>query len=129
MNAMKGLGIDNADASPESVMSMMQGMMTNLLSKDILYPSLKEIQERVSQCLLITRIYCSSSGSHNDLIVIEIRRGLAVVPHFLLCSAPFLTFRVPCDRRLICRRVKISIAFWKFNLWKQIENIRLGFTF
>jgi len=46
MNAMKGLGINDADASPENLMSMMQGMMTNLLSKDILYPSLKEIQMR-----------------------------------------------------------------------------------
>ena len=48
MNAMKGLGINDADASPENLISMMQGMMTNLLSKDILYPSLKEIQLRVS---------------------------------------------------------------------------------
>eukprot|EP00794_Sanderia_malayensis_P010843 gene10843-11995_t len=45
MNAMKGLGIDEADG-PEGLMSMMQGMMTNLLSKDILYPSLKEIQSK-----------------------------------------------------------------------------------
>ena len=52
MNAMKGLGINDADASPENLMSMMQGMMTNLLSKDILYPSLKEIQMRVSMLVI-----------------------------------------------------------------------------
>ena len=51
MNAMKGLGLDNAEESPENFISMMQGMMTNLLSKDILYPSLKEIQLRVSAIL------------------------------------------------------------------------------
>ena len=48
MNAMKGLGLENADASPDNFISMMQGMMANLLSKDLLYPSLKEIQMRVS---------------------------------------------------------------------------------
>ena len=52
MNAMKGLGINDADASSENLMSMMQGMMTNLLSKDILYPSLKEIQMRVSMLVI-----------------------------------------------------------------------------
>ena len=48
---MKGLGLDNSDANPENFISMMQGMMTNLLSKDILYPSLKEIQIKVSNFL------------------------------------------------------------------------------
>ena len=48
MNAMKGLGLEDPGSTPESFISMMQGMMTNLLSKDILYPSLKEIEGRVS---------------------------------------------------------------------------------
>ncbi len=48
LNAMKGLGMDGSEGGPEGLMSMMQGMMTNLLSKDILYPSLKEIQTKVS---------------------------------------------------------------------------------
>ncbi len=53
LDAMRGMGLDSAAGDPEGLMSMMQGMMTNLLSKDVLYPSLKEIQSKVSVLSLV----------------------------------------------------------------------------
>ena len=35
------------DTNGGGFMGMMQGMMQNLLSKDLLYPSLKEIEDKV----------------------------------------------------------------------------------
>ena len=47
LNAMKSFSIVDQDGNAEGLIGMMQGMMKNLLSKDILYPSLKEIQKTV----------------------------------------------------------------------------------
>ena len=45
MPGMPGMGGDGQDGA---FMGMMQGMMKSLLSKDVLYPSLKEITDKVS---------------------------------------------------------------------------------
>ena len=41
------MGIEDGQ---DGFMPMMQGMMKSLLSKDILYPSLKELSQKVSFC-------------------------------------------------------------------------------
>ena len=42
-----GDGDDAFLSNGDAFMGMMQGMMENLLSKDLLYPSLKEIKDKV----------------------------------------------------------------------------------
>lgn len=44
--AMEGLGMDEGDGEG-NILPIMQSIMQNLLSKDVLYPSLKEITEKV----------------------------------------------------------------------------------
>lgn len=41
-------GLDGEMEGGDAFMGMMQGMMENLLSKEMLYPSLKEIRDKVS---------------------------------------------------------------------------------
>ena len=55
---MGGAGASMDDSYPDgdAFMSMMQGMMENLLSKDLLYPSLKEIKDKVHCCYIVTLI-------------------------------------------------------------------------
>jgi len=53
---MSGMGdgaasMDDSFPDGDAFMSMMQGMMENLLSKDLLYPSLKEIRDKVLMLL------------------------------------------------------------------------------
>lgn len=49
--AMEGLGMDEGDGEG-NILPIMQSIMQNLLSKDVLYPSLKEITEKVWEFLL-----------------------------------------------------------------------------
>lgn len=44
--AMEGLGLEEGDGEG-NILPIMQSIMQNLLSKDVLYPSLKEITEKV----------------------------------------------------------------------------------
>lgn len=49
---LEGLGLDeNSEGGGEdgNILPIMQSIMQKLLSKDVLYPSLKEITEKVSQ--------------------------------------------------------------------------------
>ena len=46
MKMFSGMGLE-AGGPDEGFMPMMQNMMKTLLSKDVLYPSLKEISEKV----------------------------------------------------------------------------------
>lgn len=46
--AMEGLGMDEGDGEG-NILPIMQSIMQNLLSKDVLYPSLKEITEKVCE--------------------------------------------------------------------------------
>lgn len=43
---MEGLGMDEGDGEG-NILPIMQSIMQNLLSKDVLYPSLREITEKV----------------------------------------------------------------------------------
>ena len=40
---------DKADSSEEGLMKMMEGMMSTLLSKEILYPSLQDLVSQVRE--------------------------------------------------------------------------------
>jgi hypothetical protein len=56
-------GAGDEAAGDDEFMPMMKGMMKSLLSKDVLYPSLKDISAKVScldffTVLLATRIVC-----------------------------------------------------------------------
>jgi hypothetical protein len=52
LKAMADMGVDGQGADfSQGVFPMMQGMMMNLLSKDVLYPALDELREKV---------YCNS---------------------------------------------------------------------
>ena len=46
MRMFSGMGM-NGQGAGEGFMPMMQGMMKTLLSKEVLYPSLKEINDKV----------------------------------------------------------------------------------
>ncbi|EDL94679.1 rCG20208, isoform CRA_a [Rattus norvegicus] len=48
--AMEGLGMDEGDGEG-NILPIMQSLMQNLLSKDVLYPSLKEITEKYPEWL------------------------------------------------------------------------------
>lgn len=53
---LEGLGLDeNSEGTGEdgNILPIMQSIMQNLLSKDVLYPSLKEITEKVSLMLTV----------------------------------------------------------------------------
>lgn len=50
--AMEGLGMDEGDGEG-TILPIMQSIMQNLLSKDVLYPSLKEITEKVCELLFM----------------------------------------------------------------------------
>lgn len=50
--AMEGLGMDDGDGDG-NILPIMQSIMQNLLSKDVLYPSLKEITEKVCEFPLL----------------------------------------------------------------------------
>lgn len=47
LRSLSGLGLGGAEGDDTDFMPMMQDMMKNLLSKEVLYPSLKEISEKV----------------------------------------------------------------------------------
>ena len=49
---MEGLGMDEGDGEG-TILPIMQSIMQNLLSKDVLYPSLKEITEKVCELLFV----------------------------------------------------------------------------
>lgn len=62
MKMFSGMGLDGGDGSQDDgFMPMMQNMMKTLLSKEVLYPSLKEISEKVSLyiffCIYSTKRY------------------------------------------------------------------------
>lgn len=50
--AMEGLGMEEGDGEG-NILPIMQSIMQNLLSKDVLYPSLKEITEKVCELLFL----------------------------------------------------------------------------
>lgn len=50
--AIEGLGMDEGDGEG-NILPIMQSIMQNLLSKDVLYPSLKEITEKVCELLVL----------------------------------------------------------------------------
>lgn len=60
--AMEGLGMDEGDGEG-NILPIMQSIMQNLLSKDVLYPSLKEITEKVCELFLrvILVLHCINS--------------------------------------------------------------------
>jgi len=53
-------GGDAEGAGDDEFMPMMQGMMKNLLSKDILYPSLKEISTKVGFYIFLLLVIIQS---------------------------------------------------------------------
>ena len=50
-NTQSGELFGDDEEEEEKLIKMMQGMMSSLLSKDVLYPSLKELCKPVSHCL------------------------------------------------------------------------------
>ena len=64
MQAGMGSCGGSEDTNGDGFMGMMQGMMQNLLSKDLLYPSLKEIEEKVHfvfyLVICVTLLYTSN---------------------------------------------------------------------
>ncbi|XP_054855528.1 peroxisomal biogenesis factor 19 [Eublepharis macularius] len=54
---MEGLCLEEGDGGEGNLLPLMQGIMRNLLSKDVLYPSLKEITDKYPEWL---RSHCDS---------------------------------------------------------------------
>ena len=61
--AIEGLGMDEGDGEG-NILPIMQSIMQNLLSKDVLYPSLKEITEKVCELLFLLFLLFSSVSTH-----------------------------------------------------------------
>ncbi len=59
LKAIADMGVDGQDADfNQGIFPMMQGMMMNLLSKDVLYPALDELRTKVHvNYFLIYNIY------------------------------------------------------------------------
>ena len=58
LKAMSDMRVDGEDANfNEGIFPMMQGMMMNLLSKDVLYPALDELRTKVNYLLYVTAFY------------------------------------------------------------------------
>lgn len=49
MGAFNSMGLGGGEGGEGEFMPMMQGMMKSLLSKEVLYPSLKEISGKVHE--------------------------------------------------------------------------------
>ena len=57
---LEGLDLDEngeRDGQDGNILPIMQSIMQNLLSKEVLYPSLKEITEKVSVCFFLAYVW------------------------------------------------------------------------
>lgn len=85
LKAMADMGVDGQDPEfNQGIFPMMQGMMMNLLSKDVLYPALDELRTKVNclmpfyshltrasvSCQALARCYSCSTTWFNPLIYI-----------------------------------------------------------
>ena len=53
LKAMMDMNLDGGGSEGElDFLPLMQGMMENLLSKEVLYPALKDLQDKVTQAVL-----------------------------------------------------------------------------
>lgn len=69
--AMEGLGMEEGDGEG-TILPIMQNIMQNLLSKDVLYPSLKEITEKVVNFYLcFSSSFCIVSTSMGYFVCLE----------------------------------------------------------
>lgn len=62
MKALEGLGVDeggDGGGDDGNILPIMQSIMQNLLSKEVLYPSLKEITAKVCICFSGEDLFCS----------------------------------------------------------------------
>lgn len=62
MKALEGLGMDeggDGGGDDGNILPIMQSIMQNLLSKEVLYPSLKEITAKVCICFSSYDLFCS----------------------------------------------------------------------
>lgn len=61
VKALEDLGLEdggNGGGDDNNILPIMQSIMQNLLSKEVLYPSLKEITTKVCICLLALLKFC-----------------------------------------------------------------------
>lgn len=66
VKALEGLGLEEggeAGGEDGNILPIMQSIMQNLLSKEVLYPSLKEITTKVCICFLRALTVLSSSAT------------------------------------------------------------------
>lgn len=87
--AMEGLGMDEGDAEG-NILPIMQSIMQNLLSKDVLYPSLKEITEKVCELFLLVLLVPRCINSCGYFVCLEPAKieklgYITSICFFLLC--------------------------------------------
>ena len=70
MKMFAGMGL-NGQGGEEGFMPMMQGMMKTLLSKEVLYPSLKEINDKVKYRMTNEPHHEKSKKISNDQELIQ----------------------------------------------------------
>ena len=58
----------NSEEGEDQFLMMMQGMMSTLLSKDVLYPSLMELRKQVDIRYCYFCIYIACSGANLNLL-------------------------------------------------------------
>lgn len=73
VKALEGLGLEEGGdggggGDDGNILPVMQSIMQNLLSKDVLYPSLKEITAKVSSCLHLIQQYHLQSATNKNAI-------------------------------------------------------------
>ena len=107
--AIEGLGMDEGDGEG-NILPIMQSIMQNLLSKDVLYPSLKEITEKVCELLfLLFSVVLQCINSCGLLCLLRTYRDGETPVHKSICffSAMFISVDWgELERSCVSKRIK-----------------------
>lgn len=109
--AMEGLGMDEGDGEG-TILPIMQSIMQNLLSKDVLYPSLKEITEKVCELLFMLFLLIPHCiNSHGLLCLFRDCKDRVTQVYKFICffffSFDYLFGRGELGRGCVSKRIKL----------------------
>ena len=106
--AMEGLGMDEGDGEG-TILPIMQSIMQNLLSKDVLYPSLKEITEKVCELLFVLFLLTPHCiNSHGLLCLFRDCKDRAIQVYTFICFffSPLFLWGGELGRSCVSKRIK-----------------------
>lgn len=105
--AMEGLGMDEGDGEG-TILPIMQSIMQNLLSKDVLYPSLKEITEKVCELLFVLFLLIPHCINSHGLLCLfrDCKDRVTQVYTFIWFFSPLFIWRGELGRSCVSKRIK-----------------------